>query len=107
VTAAGYLGGGLSPDSPQATVPYRRLILRLAARYALHPLRAARAVRAGWRFRARGWSHRPPFLPLPPLEYIEWRLHTAYGRGALPEPPEVERYLRWVDRMRREVAGRG
>ena len=81
---------------------YAKLILRLVARLAPHPLRAARAVRAGWRFRARGWLLRPPFLPLPPLEYMEWRLHTAYGAGRLPAPEEVERYLRWVDRMAKE-----
>ncbi len=84
---------------------YTRLILSLAARYAVRPLSAARAVRVGLKFRARSWYRRPPFLPLPPLEYINWRLHTAYGT-ALPEPGEVMRYVRWVDRMRKEVAAR-
>ncbi len=86
-------------------VTYTRLILRLAARFAVRPLSAARAIRVGLKFRARNWMRRPPFLPLPPMEYIEWRLHTAYG-DALPEPDEVMRYLRWVDRMRKEVAAR-
>ncbi len=87
-------------------MPYTQLIVRLAGRFALHPLRAVRAVRAGVKFRARDWMKRPPFLPLPPREYIEWRLHTAYGPTGLPVPQEVERYLRWVDRMRKEVAAR-
>ncbi len=85
---------------------YARLLFRLALRLAPHPVRALRAVRAGWHFRARGWPRRPPFLPLPPREYLEWRLHTAYGSTGEPAPHEVERYLRWVDRMRREVAPR-
>ncbi|HEX9106203.1 MAG TPA: hypothetical protein VF832_03225 [Longimicrobiales bacterium] len=65
-----------------------------------------RALRAGLRFRARDWARRPPFLPLPPREYIDWRLHTAYGSSGMPAAHEVERYLGWVDRMRKEVAAR-
>ncbi len=85
---------------------YARLIFRLALRLAPHPVRALRAVRAGWGFRSRGWARRPPFLPLPPREYIEWRLYTAYGATGAPTPQEVERYLRWVDRMRKGVTPR-
>lgn len=62
-------------------------------------------ARAAWRFRARGWWHRPPFLPVPPREYLEWRLHTAYGDGGRsPTVDELEGYLRWANRM---VRGRG
>jgi len=101
------LGARLSPNlSPLVAVPYTELIVRLVGRYALHPVRAVRAVRAGMKFRARDWMRRRPFLPLPPREYIEWRLHTAYGPTGFPVAREVERYLRWVDRMRREVAAR-
>lgn len=92
--------------SPSVAVPYAQLIVRLAGRFALHPLRGARALRAGLKFRAHGWGRRPPFLPLPPREYIEWRLYTAYGPTGFPVPQEVERYLRWVDRMRQEAAAR-
>lgn len=57
-------------------------------------------VRAAWRFRARGWNRRLPFLPVPPTEYLAWRLHTAYGdTGALPATQDLERYLEWVERM--------
>jgi hypothetical protein len=56
--------------------------------------------RAAWRFRSRGWQRRFPFLPVPPAEYLEWRLHTAYREpGEGPAPVEVERYLRWLLRM--------
>jgi hypothetical protein len=79
-----------------------RLIGRAAVRPHLIPL----MLRAGWRFRARGWWRRPPFLPLPPAEYLAWRLHTAYGEtGATPEFAEFERYLRWVVRMNRAHGG--
>ena len=102
------MGAALFPGSLlwRFALSYAQLIFRLVARLAPHPLRALRAVRAGWRFRARDWMRKPPFLPLPPREYIDWRLHTAYGPTGVPEPREVERYLKWVDRMRKEVAAR-
>lgn len=57
---------------------------------------------AGWRFRARGWYRRAPFLPLPPPAYLDWRLHTAYGGGdVVPPQAELARYLRWTARMNR------
>ncbi len=89
-----------------SSLSYARLILRLALRLAPHPVRALGALRAGWGFRARGWARRAPFLPLPPREYLEWRLYTAYGAEGAPTPGEVERYLGWVDRMRKGVASR-
>lgn len=59
-------------------------------------------LRAAWRFRARNWWRRPPFLPLPPREYLEWRMHTAYGEsGRAPTVGELGRYLRWANRMYR------
>ncbi|HLU25499.1 MAG TPA: hypothetical protein VKZ58_07310 [Longimicrobiales bacterium] len=58
-------------------------------------------LKAAWRFRARDWYRRPPFLPLPPPEYLAWRMHTAYGdEEVLPSLDELERYLRWVARAR-------
>lgn len=75
---------------------------RLIGRVAVHPRLILLLLRTGWRFRRRGWWLRPPFLPLPPAEYLDWRLHTAYGdAGAEPELGEIERYLRWVLRMNR------
>lgn len=56
---------------------------------------------AAWRFRRAGWYRRPPFLPLPPAEYLDWRMHTAYGESGEPRADEIERYLRWSARMSR------
>ena len=41
---------------------------------------------AGLYFRTvgRGWFLRPPFLPIPPRPYIQWRLKTAYGTHRPP-----------------------
>jgi hypothetical protein len=59
-------------------------------------------VGAAWRFRARDWYRRPPFLPLPPPGYLAWRLHTAYGdENVAPAATELENYLRWASWMRR------
>ncbi len=73
----------------------------LAARAFLRPGLAADMLRVAWRFRRRGWHTRPPFLPVPPREYVQWRMYTAYGdEHAVPPPADVERYARWVGRSR-------
>lgn len=78
-----------------------RLTLALAARSVRHPTLAAALLRVAWRFRARHWYRRPPFLPLPPREYVRWRMHTAYGEyDAVPPAEDVVRYARWVARQR-------
>ena len=56
-----------------------RLILALMARAVASPTLGIALARVAWRFRARGWHTRPPFLPLPDRAYLRWRMHTAYG----------------------------
>jgi len=73
----------------------------LAASLALRGLRsprtAAALVRVGWRFRARGWYARFPFLPLPEKQYLRWRMYTAYGDASVvPTADDVVRYARWA-----------
>jgi hypothetical protein len=46
--------------------------------------------------RMREWWRTPPFLPVPPTEYMRWRMYTAYGdEDVLPSVREVLRYARW------------
>ena len=74
-----------------------RLTLALAGRAARSPSLAVDLLRVLWNFRARDWYRRPPFLPLPPSEYVRWRMHTAYGDyDAVPPADDVVRYARWV-----------
>ena len=74
-----------------------RLFLRLAARASVRPALALALVRVAWRFRRRRWWAHAPFLPLPPRDYVRWRMHTAYGdHDAVPPAADVERYARWA-----------
>lgn len=60
-------------------------------------------VGLAWATRRRGWYRRFPFLPLPPASYVRWRLETAYGDPEADVPAdELERYVRWTHRMRRD-----
>lgn len=80
----------------QTPASWTTLIARLALRAAVRPRLALDLVRLTWSFRARGWYRRPPFLPLPPREYIRWRMFTAYGdEAAVPPVEDIVRFARW------------
>src|SRR5688572_25358159 len=85
-----YLGGRLMAPYSLPGLQYRRLIQRLSGLALRHPGLLLPLMAAAWRFRARDWYRRAPFLPLPPREYIAWRLHTAYGdEDAVPPAHEL------------------
>ncbi|MGH6691286.1 MAG: hypothetical protein ACREF4_11500 [Gammaproteobacteria bacterium] len=68
----------------------------------LRPRLAVDLLRLAWSFRARDWYRRPPFLPLPPRDYMRWRMFTAYGDAqAIPPVDDVANFARW----RRETMG--
>jgi hypothetical protein len=76
------------------------LILGLTLRAITSPSLARDLLRVAWRFRARRWFLRVPFLPLPSREYTRWRMYTAYGdERAVPPVKDVIRYARWVGRQ--------
>lgn len=75
---------------------WRPLIARLVLRALASPRLAWDLARLVWSFRARDWYRRPPFLPLPPREYVRWRMFTAYGdESAVPPVEDVVRFARW------------
>jgi len=75
------------------------LSLSLAVRAAVDWPLAADLLVAAWRFRRRRWHRRFPFLPLPAMDYLRWRMHTAYGdHDAVPPMGDVIRYARWARR---------
>lgn len=92
-------------DDPQTHPSVRRrgwarLALALTVRALTHPRLAVDLVSLMWALRARGWYRRPPFLPLPPSEYIRWRMQTAYGdEWAVPPIDDVVRFARWRRRL--------
>jgi hypothetical protein len=72
------------------------LVFALTGRALLDPRVARDLLSLAWVMRTRGWYRTPPFLPLPPPEYLRWRMVTAFGdEGALPTVPEIVRYARW------------
>jgi hypothetical protein len=76
------------------------LILGLTVRAITSPSLARDLVRVAWRFRARRWFLKLPFLPLPSRTYTRWRMYTAYGdEGAVPPIEDVIRYARWAGRQ--------
>ncbi len=77
-----------------------KLALLLSLRALVNPLLALDLLRLVWAFRSRTWYRTLPFLPLPPKEYIRWRMYTAYGdEAAIPPLEDIIRFARW----RREV----
>jgi hypothetical protein len=79
---------------PPAT--WAALAGRLALLALVNPRLALDLARLAWSFRARHWYRRPPFLPLPPRDYVRWRMFTAYGdENAVPPPDDVVRFARW------------
>jgi len=76
---------------------WTRVTLALVLRAIRSPRLAADLLRVAWRFRARTWYRRFPFLPLPERTYVRWRMHTAYGDDdAVPTADDIERYARWA-----------
>lgn len=72
------------------------LALALTARAVLNPRVALDLLTTAWVFRRRDWYRRAPFLPVPPAEFIRWRMHTAYGdEHAIPSVDDVLRFARW------------
>jgi hypothetical protein len=83
---------------------YARLITRLAGSALRKPGLLLPLLAAAWRFRSGGWYRRAPFLPLPPADYLAWRLHTAYGdEDAVPSADDLERYLAWSSRLMKDT----
>jgi hypothetical protein len=62
-----------------------------------HPSLWPTALRVTVTLARPGWWRRPPFVPLPPADYLRFRLQTAYGgdgRGAIRRDDLIT-YLVW------------
>jgi hypothetical protein len=77
-----------------------RLTATLALRALVNPFLAVDLLRVAWRFRHRHWYRRVPFLPLPAVSDVRWRMYTAYGaEDAIPPARDVIAFARWVGRQ--------
>ena len=86
----------------QTPASWSALYMQLMLRAPVRPRLAMDLLRLAWSFRARDWWRRPPFLPVPPREYLRWRMFTAYGdENAIPPVDDVANFARW----RRETMG--
>jgi hypothetical protein len=76
------------------------LTVHVTLRALVNPRLALDLLRLVWAFRARDWYRRPPFLPLPPADYLRWRMYTAYGdEQALPSVEDIVRFATWRRRV--------
>lgn len=80
--------------------------LKVLASVAVEPRLWPTALRQLFRLAPNRWWAKAPFLPLPPADYLEFRLVTQYGGGeGAPrpdiEPNDVVEYLRWCRRWDR------
>jgi hypothetical protein len=72
------------------------LTVTLALRGLLSPRLGVDLARTAWAFRRRRWWAQFPWLPVPDLPYLRWRMYTAYGDGsAVPPAEDVIRFARW------------
>ena len=55
-----------------------------------------------WTFRKKNWYRYFPYIPIPPRNYIEWRIETAYGDKSFKNIRlrDVFAYARWHRLMR-------
>jgi hypothetical protein len=80
---------------------YGSIIRQFAGMALRHPRLIPPLLSAAWRFRRRDWYRHPPFLPVPPADYVAWRLHTAYGsEDVIPPAADLRRYLNWTAAIR-------
>ena len=72
------------------------LSLALLVRAIVNPRVARDLLALAWSMRQRDWYRTAPFLPLPPPEYVRWRMYTAYGdEHAVPPVGDVLRVAHW------------
>ena len=74
-------------------------IARVALAVVVRPSLWWTTMRQIGRLAPTGWWRGPPFLPIPPDDYLRFRVQTAYGDpDRLPAVDDVITYLHWCRR---------
>jgi len=74
----------------------RRWLMRTGLALLVRPGLWVTAMRTVWRLRRDRWWARSPHLPVPPPDYLRFRMVTAYGEAdARPPTHDVVTYLQW------------
>jgi hypothetical protein len=74
--------------------------VKVASAVVARPSLWGTALRMWARTTPRDWWRRRPFLPLPPADYVHFRLVTQYGAANAPVVAEdVLNYLTWCKRQ--------
>jgi len=90
----------MADDRPADWPVYRGswlvLMTTLSVRSLVNPRLALDLLRTAWAFRRLRWWARAPFLPVPDLPYLRWRMYTSYAdERAVPPADDVIRFARW------------
>ena len=86
----------LTDTDPRYQGSWATLTGSLFLRAILSPRLAIDLLETAWAFRRRDWWKAAPFLPVPDLTYLRWRMYTAYGdERAVPPMIDVIRFARW------------
>jgi hypothetical protein len=75
-----------------------RATVRILGLVLMRPFLWPVAIRTVVALASRGWWRRKPFMPLPPGDYLAFRLQTQYGGAGTStlEPNDVLKYLQWL-----------
>lgn len=76
---------------------WSKLFLQLLWRSLKSPKTGLALVVLGWRFRREGWQNTPPFLPLPDLTNLRWRMYTIFGdTDTVPPADMLVQFANWA-----------
>ena len=95
------------PPGADGSVTLDRAIwFQVGKRVAMRPALWGTTVRQIVVLAAPGWWRQAPHLPVPPPEYVSFRMQTAYGPDGEPTADDVVTYLEWCRSIRRSARGK-
>lgn len=94
--------------SSEGLWPTVRALVVIALAVIMRPSLWVTAARQALTLTPARWWTRAPWLPLPDMRYLEFRLLTAYGDSHHPpRPDDVVAYLEWCRSWKHLVSADG